>query len=476
MEASNTAADTEIVVHISAPSKTSDDAMYRALGDAYQNFQSDDDEDNFSPIHVNLIPARRKSNHGVSEGSRDKLSSPGDQAACTVSESQDLSFQSAIDNLSSPRWRRDKSSLEQVIQDGQNEPMDQEMPKQDTLPSQIKDSYPMPSQSLRYTSPTRMLQDFITSSGLSAKIFTSSPSSYKRKRSQPRYADEIHSYHTPAAEVPSSIPEPSSQKEPKSTVEEITVIAVTPYPKKPATLPANLSEARQINSDISNEIHPDITHISSSTTSQPPLPDLEPTSSSKALAEPASKRLCSQPSSSTTHLRPFSSSPILTPTNPPQPPTSTPLSPHLLNALEIRPPSPPPSTSKLDSSTLIPPKLAKLAVDLSSRYRPTTTRPINDLERGYWLMDCTTWSDDIRLEAWVFLTQYVGCGLAGWGVWCTRGEDRDWVRLYCWGCAVKHTYLLMYLASGRRMKLTGAKWMDAGGEQVVEVLGTQDRM
>lgn len=45
-------------------------------------------------------------------------------------------------------------------------------------------------------------------------------------------------------------------------------------------------------------------------------------------------------------------------------------------------------------------------------------------------------------------------------------EDGEW-RIYCWGDVVGHIYLLLYLVSERRVKGTGARWVDGGGELVI---------
>jgi hypothetical protein len=118
---------------------------------------------------------------------------------------------------------------------------------------------------------------------------------------------------------------------------------------------------------------------------------------------------------------------------------------------------------------LISEKLAKLARDLSSRYRPTTKRDIEAFERGYWLINCNGWDPTVRFDTWVFLANYLKSGLAGWGTWCRRDKTHDWIRLYCWGHVVKHTYLLLYLASGRQIKTSGAKWYGADGEVALEI-------
>jgi hypothetical protein len=140
-------------------------------------------------------------------------------------------------------------------------------------------------------------------------------------------------------------------------------------------------------------------------------------------------------------------------------------------SLEIMPPSPPSGIYTIHPDDLIPSQLSKLAADLSSRYRPSApTRDLESLERGYWLIDCDSWPVTTRDSTWAFLTRYVRSGLAGWGVWCRREETpHRFVKAYCWGHVVKHTYLLLYLASERRLKGTGGVWIDADGEVVIRV-------
>jgi hypothetical protein len=139
--------------------------------------------------------------------------------------------------------------------------------------------------------------------------------------------------------------------------------------------------------------------------------------------------------------------------------------------LEIIPPSPSAGIHVLQADDLIPSQLAKLTIDLSSRYRPSPPkRDIDPLERGYWLLDCDAWPPAVRESTWLFLQQYLRSGLAGWGVWCRREENpHRFLRAYCWGHVVKHAYLLLYLASERRLKGTVASWIDADGQVVIEV-------
>ncbi|KAG5926734.1 hypothetical protein E4U42_002988 [Claviceps africana] len=319
--------DVEILVHVAAPSRIADDATYRQLARAYLAFRPTAQE------HT-----------------------PSDNGPF-ISESQELSFQSALDNRSSPRIAP---------------PSPWEAP-----PSEIGDSYPLPTGMLRAT-PTGVLQRYL------------------ERDDDAGSSDGI--------DVPSSIPLP--------------VIPVTPAPPPASGLPRK-RPAPEHDADADA----DTTHISISSASTDP-DTAYPTAS-----------------------------------------------------LSILPPSPPPSVSPLVPSSLISPKLDKLARDLSSRYNPLPHRSLRPLERGHWLVDCRAWSPSARLDAWLFLSNYLSSGLAGWAVWCSRDESRHRITLFCWAHVAKHMYLLLYLASGRELKSTGAQWHDASGEPVIEVpgVGSRDR-
>lgn len=173
-------------------------------------------------------------------------------------------------------------------------------------------------------------------------------------------------------------------------------------------------------------------------------------------------------------------------------PTLIPSKPSQSNGNSIYAPAPPTSISTR-ALALLTPSLIKLAstLNLLSRYRPVTqTRPLRPLERGYWAVCTDTWGVDVKERAWNALGVYVRGGRAGWGIWCARGhggcksceetdrgevalgkygymhEDGEW-RIYCWGDVVGHIYLLLYLVSERRVKGTGARWVDGGGELVI---------
>ncbi|KAI9838632.1 MAG: hypothetical protein M1819_004946 [Sarea resinae] len=182
--------------------------------------------------------------------------------------------------------------------------------------------------------------------------------------------------------------------------------------------------------------------------------------------------------------------------------------PHLSLPLEIHPP--PPATSTTGYTTHITPTLSLLALKLSlpSRFNPAhISRPLRPLERGHWRLDTTAWDNDLRAKSWAFLTDIVGSGRAGWGVWCqwerdarpvvedgARGREREEVgeesderagqeqdqgqkqeleilKLYTWGEIAPHAYLLLYLASQRRVKGAAAVWLDAEDTVVIRMPG-----
>ena len=47
-----------------------------------------------------------------------------------------------------------------------------------------------------------------------------------------------------------------------------------------------------------------------------------------------------------------------------------------------------------------------------------------------------------------------------------EGEE-EVAKIYCWGEVVGEVWLLLFIASDRKVIGAGAKWVDAGGETVV---------
>jgi len=143
---------------------------------------------------------------------------------------------------------------------------------------------------------------------------------------------------------------------------------------------------------------------------------------------------------------------------------------YTFESLELYPAEPPTDAAQLEPDDLVTTGLKKLASDLQvpKRFRPERqSRGLRPFERGYWSLDCSDWTPQLRSEAWVFLANYVGGGVAGWGVWCRRDPGFNILKVYCWGHVVAHIFLLIYLASRRKILFTGATWTDANGEVVI---------
>lgn len=145
---------------------------------------------------------------------------------------------------------------------------------------------------------------------------------------------------------------------------------------------------------------------------------------------------------------------------------------------EIRPPMP--DVSVQSFKTHVTTALDHLANSeaLASAYkRVTATRHLRTSERGYWSFDVTPWTVELRRDFFDFLAKSIGEGKAGWGVWCSRG-DQDGapyvVKVFCWGEIVRHVYLLIYIASKSKVRKLDLRWIDAEGKVVVQVRSAAD--
>ncbi|KAI1105229.1 hypothetical protein F4804DRAFT_304725 [Jackrogersella minutella] len=140
------------------------------------------------------------------------------------------------------------------------------------------------------------------------------------------------------------------------------------------------------------------------------------------------------------------------------------------DSLELRAPDPPISMTEVESHNFITPGLERLAQDLNMQKRYRTkevSRGLRPFERGYWLVDCSAWDSQLKRDAWAYLANYVGTGVAGWGIRCTRDSDFRWLRVYCWGLVTGHIYLLLYLASQRKILYMKSSWVDSEGIKVI---------
>ncbi|KXG52058.1 uncharacterized protein PGRI_083420 [Penicillium griseofulvum] len=179
--------------------------------------------------------------------------------------------------------------------------------------------------------------------------------------------------------------------------------------------------------------------------------------------------------------------------------------PNLSLPIEIHPPRPPISTAPF--TTHITQTLSMLADRLNPTrtYKPATqSRPLDPLERGYWLVqlaiaphtdpvhqhsklgttsptpreDPRIWPSPLFHAFWSFLSDFIGRdGRAGWGVWCILEDATPAsisntnlsLKVYAWGEVAMHVYLLLFLASERRIRGMGVQWRDASEEVVIQM-------
>ncbi|KAF5675037.1 hypothetical protein FHETE_2788 [Fusarium heterosporum] len=448
--AGNSSDDTEILVHITAPSRSTDDALYRQLARAYLAF------DPQKRTQVSLEPPQISQEEYPVPAWDQGAPSPSQTQVTTAFgrsfeiTSQDLSFEGAIDNRCSPRLSY--GGLVQGLVPASNDAGFGSFNSWCAPPSQISDSYPMPDAGLLSISPSRVLERYVGIARSSqVSILSSSPTAYRRPVPVLNFGHRV--------DIPSSLPGASQGEavpiQRISFAESTNIIPTTQYEDKGADTPVATADT-----DIVAFEHmcPDVTHISSSMVSSH-----SPARSLRAGSEP--------PPAKRSRIGNVQHGDLVRSSSDTGPFLSTKSSQveQMSNSLEIRPPSPSVGMDDINPADLVSEKLAKLARDLSSRYRPATTRDVDPFERGYWLLNCEDWNPTVRFDTWVFLNNYLKSGLAGWGTWCRRDKTHDWIRLYCWGHVAKHTYLLLYLASGRHVKATGAKWYGADGEAVLEI-------
>ena len=155
------------------------------------------------------------------------------------------------------------------------------------------------------------------------------------------------------------------------------------------------------------------------------------------------------------------------------------------SALEVHPPQPAVSVDHLDVSSLLTPRLKDLAgiTPLEQVYHPqfhpstgegTSKEPdLRPLQRGYWLLDLSTWDEHSRWATWARLHGYISRGDLGWGVWSCRDEPCVLVRMYCFASLAGHAYLLLNDASGGKLRGMEAKWIGDEGRPRITVPATE---
>ncbi|KAH8910868.1 hypothetical protein BR93DRAFT_298520 [Coniochaeta sp. PMI_546] len=477
--------ETEILVHITAPSKATDDASYRTLATAYLSFE---------PVARTTVGSFTHSTAHV-EDTRDLPSippppppPPPPQPPVLRPESDPvpspiLSFGSVAHNLNSPGLQRAPTSNAGESDESQS--------SWRAPPSVVQDSNPDNNISIaRYCSPTRILEHYLQ--GFDSSESNATQSVPTEPVSSPTTREVTTSLQLPTAGRAFAVP----PQPPNNVASSSLVIPQTPLPSiRKRSAPPDLSNAtsevaavstptcsQQTSRAIPAEDAPRsgvqgvIPSTETDTVIAASFPastaDLEPPSRADSEPLPPLKRQKRVFTGLATNALSRSSSDI----GPRQTQVKTSQLfrrqrvHQSLDGLEIHSPNPTVSCEDLDVRHVVTRGLEKLAgdLDINKRFQPKhQVRGLRPFERGHWAVDCSAWPDSVKQDTWAFLTNYIGNGVAGWGVWCRRDNDFTWIRLYCWGCVVGHMHLLLYLASRRHLNYTATIWVGGDGEALI---------
>ncbi|OIW35163.1 hypothetical protein CONLIGDRAFT_639467 [Coniochaeta ligniaria NRRL 30616] len=462
---------TEILVHITAPSRASDDTDYRSLATAYLAFD----------------PTERTTLDSLAYSQDRAENTPTTQEQLAISPDQDhfvspkLSFGSAAHNLDSPDIRRARI--------GEAVDRNESQSSWRAPPSVVADSNPENDISIaRYCSPTRILEHYLQgfdssqsngSQPLSPTVASSSSTSRRLERIPiPAVQSTSPAVSQPTGNLTSL--SPVIPQTPTLAARESSAPAARPMTSSDADIIPSSLPSQQATSTPSDNLtrpaHETVTQAMPAVITTTPLSLSigQVDRSSRADSEPP------QPPKRQKRVHIEASSNSLARSSSDIGPRQGQVKRRQLDrrqkarqsaeGLEIHAPEPTVSCAELDISVVITEPLKKLATDLdiNTRFQPRhRTRDPRPFERGHWFVDCSAWPESVRMNTWAFLTNYVGNGVAGWGIWCRRNQEFTWMRLYCWGCVVGHMHLLLYISSQRQLNYTQTTWIGGDGEAVI---------
>lgn len=473
------ALETEILVHITAPSTSKDDAYYRSLATAYLNFE---------PARILSLPPDDVQVHPAAPPPAELIS-------------PQASFGSVWDNIGPPHHKPPS----QLSRNGGESQDSWAAP-----PSTVVDSMPDNDISMDgFTTPTRVMNYYLQTMGPPSE--TSSKAS---GRNVTTVYEGVGGFTTLLAQAqgntvlgktPHGSPGSAITEETRSEhhivgthhstpevpgttlaarLEDTRVIQTPSGPSRSRGLPSpphiHTSEGTRLRSselvlssqqseaDIHNTIIPS-TQLPERADSEPSSPKRRKINTPQGLGRSISDVL---PRGSRKQPAPPSAAHAL-PDNvaAPGPPTV-----YWSDLTEIVSKEPSPANHKVGSAP--PVALEQLVRDiggLERRYRPRfQRRELRSYERGYWLLPVGDgdggWTHHEKIETWGFLGNYIRRdGKAGWGTRACRDEGWTWIRLYGWEHIAGELYILLYWASYRRMKPMEITWYDGAGEALIIV-------
>lgn len=457
----------EILVHIGAPSRAADDTWYRSLASSYIDFQPTNYVDPFNQTDSDVSNNLSRPSLGCRETEQDAalVISISSQSTSPFGsfKSPQASFRSVIDNADSPRiparhtpeaeLAENEDTSEQVMQSSWQTPS-----------SVVQDSYQIGNaiNASILTSPTRVLESYLQ--------HFDSPIVPATTPRQNRNGNPSH--------ISQNITRPQTIKD--KLVASLVPATPAVVPCTPRYNPSNILKRRfeeaRLEGYTRDQRHiPQQDEVSSDNIIEETIimESSNPSSATRADSEPPpAKHHKAADTSPRALLRAASDVGPRSASKQRPPLTVTFLSDHgyTYDSLEIHAPEPPVSVVDLDPESFITAGLEKLAQDLEipKRYKPKEeARSLRPLERGYWYLDCSTWESQLKRDTWAYLANYIGTGVAGWGIRCSRDVDFRWLRVYCWGSIAAHIYLLLYLATQRKIRYVGSSWIDGEGIPVI---------
>ncbi|RYO94725.1 hypothetical protein DL764_007782 [Monosporascus ibericus] len=472
--------EVEILIHIAAPSRAVDDNRYRSLASAYIDFEPAARLSVLSTPLTGSNAGRRSQELQVTQqqlpqdSSRHGPRSSEQLTPLPTLASPLASFRSVLDNANSPSVvTRNRAQLTRTIAENVGSQATQETWQ--SLPSVVHDSAPRNNATVTiFTSPTRVLEHYLqafdssspshvpSSGGSTGEIIAGTPVQHQKNSDKDQERLQQH-LSTPVI--------------PRTPFQASAAQARKYMPRPVATNNdggiTHVSQGTQFAGEQANEEVIDETTFMSSfeiplvgRADSEPLPGRKP----RLMEANASPHNIVRTSSDLGPSTSGRKSKVI---------TISFLSSHgfKYESLELYAPEPPISVAPVEPGDLITPNLERLAKSLETERPFWPRQQLRDLrptERGYWLLDCSTWSAKLKHDAWAFLANYVGTGTAGWGVSCRRDADFRWLRTYCWGVTVPHIYLLLYLATQREILFTGTSWVDGEGKTAI-IMGARER-
>ena len=478
----------EILVHIGAPSSGRDDARYRALAKAYLNFEVADQLDlleiNDEGLGISTEGLSGPETEWDSAASyKPEEEQEPDEDTCRSSQhafdrvkgsdrftrskymdSPSASFRSVLDNADSPAFKLATSRAAAAPLDGSlsqgNNSFDSWIPP----PSEVADSQPELGQTDQaQTSPAEVLALYLQRQQEDI-LSNNQQYQFAGQQLQGKRAAITQSKHNskPSNTTATSINRPEGtpvtglsnhQEQIRTPISATTTVMLEEDSDRQQVSAAESLQAKE--SDAPNNEEKSATTIEDTTArkrSHDEMAPLEPTSSAaqRTLQRSTMRR--------------------------DQPIPSLKWDPIWETRTEIRPPPPPTGHGDIPLSALVTKDLQFFAdhMPLDKHFRPALQlRELRYMERGHWRLDTSVWSRELQVRCWKFLGEFVGKSRGGWTLKCERAEDYSWLRCYCYGSAVGHIYLLLYVASENKIRFAKARWM--GGELGSQVMIAMDQ-